>query len=234
MTNIFKKILAVFTLISLELLILAGVALVCLLVFLFMAKSVFLDQNNALDVAVFAFARQHTTPNTTAFMQFVTFFASKDFLVYSSLILAALFLFFKKHRWYSVKVPVVAAGSSLLNQGMKVWFDRPRPETAFIEQHGLSFPSGHAMIGCAFYGLLIYLIWTNVQIIFWRWFLAGLLVFWIILIGFSRVYLNVHYATDVLAGWSAGFIFLVTTLLILRKLEPGYARQAREVITEEK
>lgn len=233
MSNLVKKILALFTLIGAELLILGGIAFVCISLFLLMAKLVFLDQNQTLDMAAFAFARNHTSPAFTAFMQFVTFFASKDFLIYGSLTLAFIFFFIKKHRWYAVKIPVIAAGSSLLNQVLKFWFDRPRPETAFYEQSGFSFPSGHAMIGGAFYGLFIYLIWTNVKSIFWRWIFTLLLCLWIILIGYSRIYLNVHYASDVLAGWSAGLIFLIIALLVLRKFEPAYARKATEIMQEE-
>jgi undecaprenyl-diphosphatase len=232
MTNLFKRLIAALTLISLELVIMAGVAIGCVVVFLFMAKTVFIDQDHGFDHAVFAFARSHTSPGFTDFMTFVTFFASKNFLIGGSLSLAVVFLFFKKHRWYSLKIPVVAAGSTLLNQGMKFWFGRPRPETAFIEQTGMSFPSGHAMIGGAFYGLLMYLVWTNVHRAAWRWLLVLVLGIWVLLIGYSRIYLNVHYASDVLAGWAAGFLFLVITLLILRKVEPKYAAEAEQIIEE--
>ena len=233
MSNFFKRFLAYFTLVSLELVVMMAVAMVCVAVFLFMAKTVFIDQDHALDRAAFDFARMHRSAGFTAFMKFVTFFASKNFLVTGSLGLAVLFLFFKKHRWYSVKIPVVAAGSTLLNQGMKFWFGRPRPETAFFEQSGLSFPSGHAMIGGAFYGLLIYLVWTSVRQGGLRWLLVALLGIWVVLIGYSRIYLNVHYASDVLAGWAAGFLFLVITLGILRRLEPGYAAEAEQILEEE-
>ena len=233
MTTLFKRFIAAITLISLELAILAGVAFVCVLVFLFMAKTVFIDQDHAFDRAVFDFARSHTSSGFSAFMKFVTFFASKDFLIYGSLSLAVIFMFFKKHRWYSLKIPVVAAGSTLLNQGMKYMFGRPRPETAFFEQSGMSFPSGHAMIGGAFYGLLIYLVWTNVRPAGKRWLLVLALALWVLLIGYSRVYFHVHYASDVLAGWSAGFLFLVISLLLLRKLEPTYAAEATEIIEDQ-
>ena len=232
MNRIIKRILAIFTLVSLELTVMAGVALVSAVVFLFMAKTVFIDQNNSLDKAAFAFAESHTTTAFTSFMRFITFFASRDFLVFGSLSLAAFFLFFKRHRWYSIKIPIIAAGSSLLNQFMKLWFDRPRPENAFFEQPGFSFPSGHAMIGSAFYGLLIYWTWTEVKPLLWRWLLIIFLSSWVLLIGYSRVYLHVHYASDVIAGWSAGFIFLIVCLLVLRRMEPNYARKAHEVMEE--
>jgi len=232
MTGFWKRILAIFTLVSVEFAVMTGVALVSIMAFFYMAKTIFIDQNNTLDTTAFAFAESHTTDALTRFMEFTTFFASRDFLIYGSIGLALFFMFFKKHRWYSVKVPVIAAGSSLLNQGMKLLFDRPRPATAFYEQPGFSFPSGHAMIGGAFYGLLIYLTWTNIQNKLWRWFLVLLLGIWVFLIGYSRVYLHVHYASDVIAGWSAGFIFLIISLLLLRRLEPKQARIAQEVMKD--
>jgi membrane-associated phospholipid phosphatase len=228
-----KRLIAGWTLVGVELLVLAFVAAVCVGIFLTMAKLVFIDHNNSLDATAFAFAESHTTPGFTRVMQFVTFFASKDFLIYGSLGLAAFFMFFKKHRWYSVKIPVISAGSSMLNQGMKTWFDRPRPTTAFVEQTGFSFPSGHAMIGGAFYGLLLYLVWVNFRPGWLRTTLMGLLILWILLIGYSRVYLHVHYASDVLAGWAAGFLFLIIGLMVLRKLEPKFARETEAAIQEE-
>lgn len=233
MTRLFKRFLATFTLISLELAVLAGVAFVCVVIFLFMAKTVFIDHDHGLDHAAFEFARGHTTPDMTGFMKFVTFFASKNFLIIGSLSLAAIFMFYKKHRWDSVRIPVVAAGSTLLNQVLKYLFERPRPASAFLEQSGMSFPSGHAMIGAAFYGLLIYLVWTKVRHSGLRWFLVVLLGIWVLLIGYSRIYLNVHYASDVLAGWSAGFLFLVSSLILLRRLEPKLAAEAEELVTED-
>jgi undecaprenyl-diphosphatase len=232
MAKLVKKILAVFTLIGVELLILGIIAFGCVAIFLLMAKLVFIDNNNALDVGAFRFAESFQNPGFTSFFRFISFFASRDFLVYGSLSLAFIFFFLKKHRLYVIKIPVIAAGSSGLNQVMKFWFDRPRPSNAFFPQPGFSFPSGHAMIGGAFYGLFIYLIWTNVNSLFWRWLLSLMLFFWILLIGFSRVYLHVHYATDVLAGWSAGILFLFISLVLLRKLELRYARRVFKSMAE--
>ncbi|WP_161888295.1 phosphatase PAP2 family protein [Pontibacter russatus] len=66
---------------------------------------------------------------------------------------------------------------------------------------GFSFPSGHTMIGGVFHGLLIYIIWTTVENRTWRWVLSGFLTLVVLLVGLSRIYLKVHYATDVAAGY---------------------------------
>lgn len=233
MSGIFKRVIAIFALVGMELLLMWLIAIACAVIFLTMYQVAFSNQQNELDVAAFQFAENIATDKFTSVMRFVTFFASKNFLIYGSLSLAFIFYFFKRHRWYALKVPVIAAGSTILNQSLKSWFNRPRPETALIEQSGLSFPSGHAMIGGAFYGLLIYLVWTSVSSEVWRWIISGLLFLWVLLIGFSRIYLHVHYATDVLAGWAAGFIFLIISLLLLKKLELKYAKKAEEIIKED-
>ncbi|WP_205501919.1 phosphatase PAP2 family protein [Rufibacter psychrotolerans] len=189
------------------------------LLFFWMATVVFVEQEKDLDQAAFELAEEMTTPQTTQAMYFVTFFGSKNFLIFGSLGLAVVFLLFKKWRFYSLKVIAISATTTLFNQSMKFLFGRPRPETAFLEQGGNSFPSGHAMIGGAFWGLLMYLLWTNVERTWLRWLLSLLLGGWIFLIGFSRVYLNVHYASDVLAGWGAGIFWLMLSIYLLNRLQ---------------
>jgi undecaprenyl-diphosphatase len=87
------------------------------------------------------------------------------------------------------------------------------------EAKGLSFPSGHALMSFAFYGLFIYLTWEGVENKVWKFILIFMLLLTIFFIGLSRIYLRVHYATDVIAGFCLGLIWLVFSLLILNKVE---------------
>ncbi|AMM51571.1 hypothetical protein TH61_10835 [Rufibacter sp. DG15C] len=228
-----RRIGALFATLTLEVLLLWLVFVGSALLFFWMATKVFVEQEKALDQAAFAFVGDFTTPELTDAMYFVTFFGSKYFLIFGSLGLALFFLVFKKWRFYAIKIIAIAATTTLFNQTMKWLFGRPRPETAFLEQGGNSFPSGHAMIGGAFWGLLLYLIWTNVKHTGLRWFLSGLFLLWILLIGFSRVYLNVHYASDVLAGWGAGFFWLVIAIALLKKLQKRMGRKIEEEVSDE-
>ncbi|WP_181304378.1 phosphatase PAP2 family protein [Rufibacter sp. XAAS-G3-1] len=198
--------------------------------FFWMATVVFVEQEKDLDQAAFALAREITTPETTQAMYFVTFFGSKNFLIFGSLGLAFVFLIFKKWRFYSLKIITIAATTTLFNQSMKLFFGRPRPETAFLEQNGNSFPSGHAMIGGAFWGLLVYLVWTNVRQVWLKWLISILIGILIFLIGFSRVYLNVHYASDVLAGWAAGIFWLIMAIYLLNKLQQRLGRKVEKQV----
>lgn len=95
---------------------------------------------------------------------------------------------------------------------LKYWFGRSRPMgEALTVASGFSFPSGHAMLSMAFYGFLAYLLISYGKNI-WGYLGATTLCLLIFMIGFSRVYLNVHYASDVLAGFLFGLIFLAVNI----------------------
>jgi membrane-associated phospholipid phosphatase len=227
-----KGIASFLAVLSLEVVIAWLVFLGAAFLFFWMTHTVFVEQEKDLDQAAFALTKEITTPEATSLMYFVTFFGSKDFLIGGSIALALLFLLFERWRFYSVKIIAISATTTLFNQSMKFFFDRPRPETAFLEQSGNSFPSGHAMIGGAFWGLILYLVWTNVRDPGLRWFLVTLVGLWILLIGFSRVYLNVHYASDVLAGWGAGLFWLMIAIFLLRRLQLRLGRKVERQMQE--
>lgn len=136
------------------------------------------------------------------------------------MVLIAYFLLVKKNKWYSIKIPAVALSSLALMFGLKYLFNRPRPDAPLLfHAEGLSFPSGHALFSITFYGLLIYIIYhSNLQTGL-RWTLIALLLVLIPLIGFSRVYLRVHYATDVTAGLCVVFVWLVLSVSLLNRWE---------------
>ena len=105
--------------------------------------------------------------------------------------------------------------STLLYKLIKEILQRPRPEEALhlIQQGGFSFPSGHAMTGLVFYGLVLYFFLGSIKNSSTRRVLLSVGVVYIFFIGFSRIYLGVHYPSDVLAGWCLGGLQL---MLILR------------------
>jgi len=117
---------------------------------------------------------------------------------------------------------------------LKNLFGRPRPENPLLRTvSGLSFPSGHALISVAFYGLLIYLLWHNISNKILRGFLIILLLILILMIGVSRIYLRVHYASDVLAGFAMGLIWLVLSIWTVRKIERFTRKEIAPVIEEQ-
>ncbi len=107
------------------------------------------------------------------------------------------------------------AGGALLNLALKNIFQRTRPAIpgAYLAETGFSFPSGHSMISLVFYGMVAYLAWSYVRNKRWKgMMIAGALMI-CALIGFSRLYLGVHFLTDVLAGWAAGGMWLAVCIL---------------------
>ncbi|HYC30458.1 MAG TPA: phosphatase PAP2 family protein [Chitinophagaceae bacterium] len=220
MTRHIRKFFAQVALLSLQLLIVWLLFLISFIVFIYVAFRVFYFKKDTVDLEVFAYLKQYINDTNTSIMHFITFFGTHSFLIPANLVLIAYFLFIKKHKWYSIKIPVVAIGGVSLMFLLKFLFNRPRPLMPLLkEAQGLSFPSGHALMSFSFYGLLIYLVWQNVENLWVRTISITLLFLFILLIGFSRIYLRYHYATDVMAGFSMGLIWLVLSLWVTRRIE---------------
>lgn len=115
-------------------------------------------------------------------------------------------------------IAVNLVASSVFTEVFKLVFHRPRPEIhELIEIGGFSFSSGHSMIGISFYGLLLYLFYRNTENKYKKILIAAFFSLLILSIGISRVYLGVHYASDVIAGFSAGLAWLAIFLTFLIK-----------------
>ncbi|KAA3436457.1 phosphatase PAP2 family protein [Rufibacter hautae] len=230
----FRKFVASTALFTVELVVIWTVFILCLVVFFWLAKEVLPGQELKFDSKAFAWADDRASPSLTEFIKGITFLASRNFISGAGLMLIGYFLFVKKHKWYSVKVPVIAVGSISLNLILKYLFNRPRPLVPhLVESYGLSFPSGHAMISASFYGLLIYLVYKSVEEAAWRFLLITLLALLILFIGFSRVYLHVHYATDVLAGLAAGLGWVILAIFLLNRMEKFSKRNLNPVVKGE-
>ena len=122
---------------------------------------------------------------------------------------AAIIFYLKNYKKYITPFFISVSGSFLTGYLGKIIWQRPRPlAVAVYADHSWSFPSGHAILAVALYGFLAYFFWKNlkkrqhkiVALIF------GLLI--ILAIGFSRLYLGVHYLSDVLAGYLVGMVWL--------------------------
>jgi membrane-associated phospholipid phosphatase len=230
-----KKNLASFALLSVQLIVVLIFFICALVIFTVIAYRVFRLQYQQFDFFVFDQLAAIVSPGVTRFMQFITFFGNHLFLIPANVLLIVYFLFIKKHKWYSIKVPVVAIGGVLLMFLLKQIFNRPRPLIPLLEPvRGLSFPSGHAMMSVSFYGLLIILAWENVYSGFRKWLITVLLVLFILLIGFSRIYLRLHYFSDVIAGFAAGVIWLTLSIWSVRLIERFSQKKIDPLITENK
>lgn len=125
-------------------------------------------------------------------------------------------------RGIGVFCAVNLAGSTLLNQALKFAIQRPRPDVSLrlVDIGGFSFPSGHSMAAMASFGLGIWLVRRYVADPLVRRLLMAMLALMTVAVGFSRVYLGVHYASDVLGGFCASLIWLVVYTKVAGPLLP--------------
>jgi undecaprenyl-diphosphatase len=226
-----KSFWAQLALLSVEMTVVLVLFVVALTAFVYITRRVFVLNKNKLDSAVFNYLKDHVSERNNDIMEFFTFLGTHQFLIPANLSLIAYFLFIKKHKWHSIKIPAIALSSLGLMFLLKGLFDRERPSIPLLFQaKGLSFPSGHALMSVTFYGLLIYMIFKGVKNPALKWTLISLLILLIIIIGSSRVYLRVHYATDVIAGYCIGFLWLVFTVWMLNKIEKQSKKKFDKVV----
>ena len=173
-----------------------------------------------LDLDIFDRMRNWPNPRRNKFILAVTFLGKHKFLIPANLLLIFYFLWIARQTWLSIRVLAISLSSLVLMLLLKALFGRQRPLAPLLKAaKGLSFPSGHALMSVAFFGTIIYWIlhagfpeW--ITIVF-----AVLLTVIILLIGFSRIYLRVHYASDVIAGFLIGLIWLLIALSVVAKAE---------------
>ena len=215
-----SKAWAKLALMSVELIIILMAFFLSLFVFVFIARMIFWKKKDTFDTKASAFFSSLVSDLHTNIMEFFSFLGAHTFLIPANLLLIIYFLFIRKHKWYSIKVPVISVGSLIIMSLLKQIFSRQRPLIPLMEEaKGLSFPSGHAMMSMAFYGLIIYIIWHEVKRPWLRNIIVIALLLIILFIGISRIYLNVHFASDVAAGFSLGLVWLVVSIFFLNKME---------------
>jgi membrane-associated phospholipid phosphatase len=183
-----------------------GAGLLALYAFAALAEDVASQETQQLDTAVLLWLHQFSSPTLDAVATGLSLLGSELLVV---LVVAALVALGYQRRWgAALALVLVVGGAELLNSVLKTLFHRTRPGSvdAIIAAQLFSFPSGHAMVAAAFYFFLAYLVWRVLR--GWqRWAWAGALLLMVLLIGGSRLYLGVHFLTDVVAGYLAGFLW---------------------------
>lgn len=137
--------------------------------------------------------------------------------VLGAVALAAVIYFFIKRQKLGAGLVLIGAGGGLiLGEALKWLVGRPRPTAGLIETGGFSFPSGHALMALIFFVLILYIFTEKIKNKWQRYlFMAGNLGL-IFLVGFSRIYLKVHWFSDVVAGWALGLFWLTFLILVFR------------------
>ena len=188
---------------------------ICLIGFLSIAEDVFNKEIVNGDIVGYKLISTFLISDfATPIAKFITNFGGAIFLAVLTIILFILI----KNKKIGVSIFSNLAIITALNQLLKNILQRPRPtEYRIIEETGYSFPSGHSMISMAFYGYLIYLIYKYVKNKYVKWTSMVLLSLLICSIGISRIYLGVHYTSDVLGGFLISISYLVMYISAINK-----------------
>lgn len=166
----------------------------------------------AWDDAVFETVRAFESPGVNKLMRsFTRLGDTTPVVVISVLILIGLAVL--RYRIELAFFVFVIGGSALLNLALKQWLQRARPiGYRLIEAPGFSFPSGHSMAAFTLYGVTTYLLWKHIPRWEGRLFMACLGTALTIMIGVSRIYLGVHYPSDVIGAYMASGAWLLITI----------------------
>lgn len=174
--------------------------------FLLLTLLVTLKLTTPIDTAFSKWVFQFHNPALTSFFRFITDFGYVKILL---VIFVVILIVFHKYR-FSYILPIHVLFIVFMNMILKNVIDRPRPMMIrLIEEVGFSFPSGHAMVTMVTYGYLIYVINHYIKKKWLKYTLIGFLMILILAVGISRIYLGVHYLTDVLAGYSISLFYLM-------------------------
>ncbi len=189
---------------------------ICLIGFLALAEDVFNQEIMKCDVIGYTLISIFLiTDFATPIAKFITNFGGPIFL---STICIILFIIIKNKK-IGLSIIMNIAIIAILNQVLKRILQRPRPtEFRIIEETGYSFPSGHSMVSMAFYGYLIYLIYKYIKNKYVKCISIVLLSILICSIGISRIYLGVHYTSDVLGGFLISVSYLIIYIMFTNKL----------------
>ncbi len=187
---------------------------ISLVLFLFIAEDVFTKEIMDMDALGYGFISSFISDGATLVMKFITYFGS----AYVLIPLTALLFVLTKNKKLNILIGSNLLLVTFLNQFLKIVFQRPRPEEyRLISESGYSFPSGHSMVSMAFYGLLIYIVYRYVKNVYVKYGLMVILFMLILFIGISRIYLGVHYTSDVMGGFLLSISYLIVFIRVTDK-----------------
>ena len=188
---------------------------ICLIGFLAIAEDVFNKEIMDGDIIGYKLVSTFLISDfATPIAKFITNFGGAIFLITLTIVLLVLI----KNKKIGISIFSNLVIVTILNQLLKAILQRSRPtEYRIVEETGYSFPSGHSMVSMAFYGYLIYLIYKYVKNKYIKWISIVLLSILVCSIGISRIYLGVHYTSDVLGGFLISMSYLVIYISAVNK-----------------
>ncbi|KGP79028.1 MULTISPECIES: phosphatase PAP2 family protein [unclassified Paenibacillus] len=177
-------------------------AALSLAVFSIIALSISDNQIHRFDDSLITWIQGMESQGMTRWMELFTWIGSGIPVVIIAILSMVVLYVFLRHRRELLFLGCVIAGSAILNTLLKLMFHRARPTIhRIIEVSGYSFPSGHSMAAFSLYGGLAFLIWKHIPTAVGRVLMIIVSAMFILMIGMSRIYLGVHYPSDVVGGY---------------------------------
>ena len=209
---------------SLSLILGLAAAIGALIFFGWLADEVLEGETRHFDEVTRAAIHQLASPALTAIMRDVSFIGSTISLTVATGVIIVCFAMRKQGREAKL-LAITMIGAALLNMTLKLTFKRARPVPFFnlTAPETYSFPSGHSLMSCCFFGALAAILAAQIKRKRLRVVVWTLATAMFLLIGFSRIYLGVHHTTDVIAGFVAAMIWI----LIIRFVEMEFRRRRR-------
>ncbi|RXT13704.1 phosphatase PAP2 family protein [Ammoniphilus sp. CFH 90114] len=204
----------------------AAILVLSAVIFIVLARDLYLNDPIEIDILVVEVIAALHQPGMLTAMGILTETGSVWWFAFFTLFVAGTLWWLQHSLWSILCFLFAVGGGGLLNKWLKLFFERERPNILLeYEASGYSFPSGHAMGSLIFYGFIYYLVQKSEVHRRVKFLLSSLLVMLILLIGFSRLYLGVHYLTDVIAGYTAGMVWLTFCLAIFEFKNGARLRQ---------
>lgn len=192
------------------------VLLLGLFAFFYLVRAVNQSSIKAFDDTIYHFISGFINPKLTPIVKIITEFGNYTVMVP---IIIIFYLFNKDksfNRYFTINLVAVFASNFIVKSIIR----RQRPvDINLIIENGFSFPSGHSMVSFAFYGFIIYYIYCSNLSKTWKIFIISLLSLLILTIGLSRIYLGVHYASDVIGGFILALVYLIIFIKYIYKRE---------------
>lgn len=183
------------------------------ILFLVLSILVLTDALNYIDALVHSYVLVMRNDVLTSSLTFITNFGGPYLLLAISVIL----IIVVKKKKIPIYILVNLVSAFIINEIMKSIFTRSRPiGINLINETGFSFPSGHSMVSLSFYGFIVYILLKRTKNKFTKGILIASLLIFVLLIGFSRIYLGVHYLSDVIAGFLLSIMYLISFINIIK------------------
>ncbi len=192
--------------------------IICLIVLLglsWLCQEVWEREAFGLDTTLLLKLHRFANPDLDIIMLTITRLGNPEFVVF--VVLCSTVWLWLSQRFLELKIFAIAClGALVLNQELKLFFAKSRPELwpRLIKESSFSFPSGHALGSLVLYGFLAYILAERFPQ-FSRW-IYSISVSIVLAIGVSRLYLGVHWPTDVLAGYAVGFLWLMICITMIK------------------